>query len=106
MSWARTGVCILSAAIGLAGCITTSMQGYADRQLPAKPIGRLVAYVSGPGPLVSNIQTNIAEEARKRGVVADDALVLFPPTRTYTTAEVQQGLAREAIEGVLIISVG
>ncbi len=82
------------------------MQGYADRQLPAKPIGRLVAYVSGPGPLVSNIQTSITEEARKRGVVADDALLLFPPTRAYTSAEVQQGLARDAIDGVLIISVG
>ncbi|WP_316203596.1 hypothetical protein [Bradyrhizobium sp. SZCCHNS3051] len=106
MNWARTVVAIPLAAIALSGCITTSMQGYADRQLPAKPIGRMVAYVSGPGPLVTSIQTNIAEEARKRGVVADDALMLFPPTRTYTNAEVQQGLARDAIEGVLVISVG
>ncbi|WP_316225462.1 hypothetical protein [Bradyrhizobium sp. SZCCHNS3052] len=106
MNWARTVDAIPLAAIALSGCITTSMQGYADRQLPAKPIGRMVAYVSGPGPLVTSIQTNIAEEARKRGVVADDALMLFPPTRTYTNAEVQQGLARDAIEGVLVISVG
>jgi hypothetical protein len=75
-------------------------------ELPAKPIGRMVAYVSGPGALVSSIQTNIAEEARKRGLIADDAPTMFPPTRTYTNAEIQQRLARDGIEGVLLIGVG
>lgn len=98
--------CLTAAAIGLAGCITTSMQGYAVRQLPTKPISRMIAYVAGPGPLVASIQSNIAEEAKKRGVIADDALLLFPPTRTYTNVEVQQGLARDGIDGVLFINVG
>lgn len=102
----KRAVCVAVAGISLSGCITTSMQGYADRQLPAKPVSRLVAYVSGPGPLVSSIQGNIAEEARKRGLTADDALNLFPPTRTYTSAEIQQGLSANGIDGVLIIKVG
>ncbi len=106
MNWARTLLGVAAAAISLAGCITTSMQGYADRQLPAKPVSRIVAYVSAPGALASNIQANIADEGRKRGLVADDALMLFPPTRTYTNTEIQQGLAREGIDGVLVISVG
>jgi hypothetical protein len=103
---AKQFICLAAAAIGLTGCITTSMQGYADRQLPAKPISRMIAYVAGPGPLVSSIQASVAEEAKKRGVVAEDALLLFPPTRTYTNAEIQQGLARDGIDGVLVINVG
>jgi hypothetical protein len=103
---AKQFICLGAAAIGLTGCITTSMQGYADRQLPAKPITRMIAYVAGPGPLVSSIQAGVAEEAKKRGVVAEDALLLFPPTRTYTNAEIQQGLARDGIDGVLVINVG
>jgi hypothetical protein len=97
---------VVAAAISLSGCITTSMQGYADRQLPEKPVSKIVAYVAGPGPIVSNMQASIAEEARKRGVVAQDALLLFPPTRTYTNAEVRQGLASEGIDGVLVVNVG
>jgi hypothetical protein len=106
MVLAKQFICLAPAAIGLTGCITTSVQGYADRQLPAKPISRMIAYVAGPGPLVSSIQASVAEEANKRGVVAEDALLLFPPTRTYTNAEIQQGLARDGIDGVLVINVG
>jgi len=46
------------------------------------------------------------QAARKRGVAAQDALLLFPPTRTYTNAEVRQGLATGGIDGVLVINVG
>lgn len=99
-------LCLIAVAINLSGCITTSMQGYADRELPSKPVSRIVAYVAGPPALVSSIQSSISEEARKRGVVAQDALVLFPPTRTYTNAEIRQGLATSAIDGVLVINVG
>ncbi|WP_158671541.1 hypothetical protein [Bradyrhizobium guangdongense] len=103
---AKQFVSLAAAAIGLSGCITTSMQGYADKQLPAKPINHVIAYVAGPNPLVSKIQLSIAEEAKKRGVVAGDALQLFPPTRTYTSAEIQRGLAGDGVDGVLIINVG
>jgi hypothetical protein len=74
---------VVAAAISLCGCITTSMQGYADRQLPQKPVSRIVAYVAGPGPTVSSIQASIGEEARKRSIVAQDALILFPHLRVY-----------------------
>jgi hypothetical protein len=97
---------VLVAALGLSGCIETTMQGYADRELPAKPVSRMAAYVTGQGPLVSSIQASISEEARKRGVIAQDALLLFPPTRTYTNPEIQQGLASSGIDGVLVINVG
>ncbi len=99
-------VCVVGAAISLSGCITTSMQGYADRELPAKPVSRIIAYIAGPSPLVSSIQASVSEEANKRGLVAEDALQLFPPTRTYTNAEIRQGLASNGIDGVLVINVG
>jgi len=82
------------------------MQGYADRQLPQKPVSRIAAYVAGPSPTVSSIQASIGEEARKRGIVAQDALILFPPTRPYTNAEVRQGLSSDGIDGVLMVNVG
>jgi hypothetical protein len=106
MFLAKRTVCVIAAAISLTGCITASMQGYADRELPAKPVSRIIAYVAGPAPLVSSIQTSVSEEARKRGLVAEDALLLFPPTRTYTNAEVQKGLTSNGIDGVLVINVG
>jgi hypothetical protein len=94
------------AATSLAGCITTSMRGYADRELPGKPVSRIVAYVAGPSALVSGMQSSIGEEARKRGLFAEDAMQLFPPTSTYTNAEIGQGLTANAIDGVLVINVG
>lgn len=106
MSSFRGAICAVLTAASLSGCITTSMQGYADRQLPVRPVSRIVAYVAGPNTLVSSIQRSIAEEARKRGIAADDALNLFPPTRTYSNAEVQRGLAANGIDGVLVINVG
>lgn len=72
-------VCVAAAAISLSGCITTSMQGYADRQLPAKPVSRIIAYVAGPGPLVASIQGSVSDEAKKRGLVAEDPSCCFPP---------------------------
>jgi hypothetical protein len=98
--------CAALAAIILSACVTTSMQGYADRELPARPVSRIVAYVAGPGPLVSSIQSSIRQEAAKRGIEADDAFLLFPPTRTYTDAEIRKGLAARGIDGVLILNVG
>src|SRR5258708_21841111 len=94
------------AAIVLSGCITTSMQGYADRDLPARPIQRVAAYVVAPTALASSFQTSIAEEAAKRGVGAEDAYALLPPTRTYTDTEIRKVLAEGGVDAVLIINVG
>jgi hypothetical protein len=44
--------------------------------------------------------------SEKRGLIAEDALLLFPPTRNYTNAEIQKGLASDGIDGVLVINVG
>jgi hypothetical protein len=66
----------------------------------------MVAYVAAPGPLAANILASITDEARKRGIVAEDALTIFPPTRTYNGAEVRQGLAAQGVDGVLVINVG
>ncbi|WP_325609010.1 hypothetical protein [Pseudorhodoplanes sp.] len=86
--------------------MTTSMQGYADRQLPTKPISHIVAYVAAPSSLSSSIQVSIATEAKKHGIVAEDALTLFPPTRSYTNEEIKQSLASNRVDGVLTINVG
>jgi hypothetical protein len=90
----------------LSGCITTAMQGYADRDLPARPIQRMAAYVVAPTALASSFQSSIAEEAAKRGVGAEDAYALLPPTRTYTDAEIRKVLAQSGVDAVLIINVG
>lgn len=63
-----TFVSLFSIAVLLSGCITTAMQGYADRDLPARPIQRVAAYVVAPTALASSFQSSIAEEAAKRGI--------------------------------------
>jgi len=97
--------CFLAAAL-LSGCITTTMQGYADRNLPTRPVQRIATYVVAPPALASSFQSNIAEEAAKRGVAAEDAYSLLPPTRTYTDAEIRKVLAESNVDAVLIINVG
>ncbi|MCK1441473.1 hypothetical protein IVB43_03525 [Bradyrhizobium sp. 48] len=97
---------LLPGAISLSGCITTSMQGYADRDLPAKPVKRVIAYVAAQGALAANIQSNIQEEARKHQVDAEDALNIFPPTRKYTDAEIRKGMSQTGTDAVLFINVG
>jgi len=82
------------------------MQGYADRDLPARPIQRIAAYVVAPTALASSFQSSIAEEATKRGIGAEDAYALLPPTRTYNDAEIRKVLAETGIDAVLIINVG
>ena len=105
MRWASLSVLPLAAAI-LSGCITTDMQGYADRQLPQHPVQRMVALVAAPPSLVPSLQSSVAQEAKKRGIPVDDALLLFPPTRTYSDAEVKAELARDGIDAVLVLTVG
>jgi hypothetical protein len=92
--------------VALSACVTTDMQGYADRQLPQHPVQRVVALVAAPGGLASNLQTSIQQEARRHGVFSEDALNVFPPTRTYSDAEIKAELAREGIDAVLVVTVG
>jgi hypothetical protein len=99
-------VSLCSIAALLSGCITTAMQGYADRDLPARPIQRLAAYVVAPAALASSFQSSIAEEATKRGIGAEDAYALLPPTRTYNDTEIRKVLAESGVDAVLIINVG
>lgn len=94
------------AAILLSGCITTSMQGYADRDLPARPVKHIATYVVAPTALATSFQSSIAQEAAKRGIGADDAYALLPPTRSYNDAEIRKVLAESNIDAVLIVNVG
>ena len=82
------------------------MQGYADRQAPAQPVQRIVTLVNAPQALGSSIQSSVSAEAKKRGVEAQDAFVIFPPTRRYTEVEIKQELQASRIDAVLIIDVG
>lgn len=93
-------------AAPLSGCITTSMQGYADRSLPRQPIRHIAVLVSAPGPLATSMQASAAGEGKKHGLIVEDAFILFPPTRTYSNAEVRQGLLTQGVDGVLLINVG
>lgn len=103
--WKSSSTIGVVVALGLSGCSNTTMQGYADRDLPSKTIQHIAAYVAAPGPLASNMQASISEEARKRGILAEDALAILPPTRTYTDAEVRKALAERGVDGVLLITV-
>lgn len=84
-------VCVASAGITLSACASALVQGEGSPQLPARPLSSLVAYVAGPVSLVASFQADIAVEAAKRGIAADNALVLFPPTRAYAQTEISAG---------------
>ncbi len=96
----------IALAFILSGCITTSMQGYADREPPKKTITHIVAYVAAPTSLAASIQSRITSEARNRGVIAEDAFSILPPTRNYTNAEIQKALQSSGVDAVLILKVG
>jgi hypothetical protein len=103
----RVRVALLAlSALALSGCITTSMQGYADRQLPDRPVQRIAVLVSAQGSLGPSLQTSISSEAKKRGLFAEDALLLLPPTRTYSNDEVKGALTKDGIDAVLVLTVG
>ena len=46
------------------------MRGYADRELPAKPVSRMVAYVAGPGSLASGPAVRMIKFTEMRRVGA------------------------------------
>ena len=96
---------VLLNTLFLAACTRTTIQGYADRDLPAKPLQHLAAYVAAPEALASSMQASIAQEAQKRGIFIEDALNILPPTRTYTDAEARKLLAERGVDGVLTIKV-
>lgn len=90
----------------LSACVTTDMQGYADRQLPQQPIQRIAALVAAPPGLATSLQSSIAQEGKKRGILVEDAFLLLPPTRTYSDADIKSELARDGINAVLVLTVG
>jgi hypothetical protein len=99
-------IALLLFATLLGGCIQTKMQSYADRELPQRPITRVVAYVSAPVSIANELQDSLSSQAAKYGIVSDNALYLFPPTRTYSQQEIQRDLAARGIDGVLLVNVG
>ena len=65
---------VVVVALGLSGCVNTSMQGYADRNLPAKKLGgpklaearerAVVSIVAGADRLAANVVPIIREMQR------------------------------------------
>jgi len=94
------------AGMMLSACALASVQGEGNLGAPARQVSRLVAYVTGPDSLVASFQANVAVEAAKHGLAADNALLLFPPTHNYADSEIRQNLALRSIDSVLIINVG
>lgn len=99
-------VVVAFSTVALAGCVSTSMNGYADRELPTHPIQHVIAYVAAPNALAPSLQSSIVQEAEKRGIVAEDALSIFPPTRKYTDAEIKSELAARGVDAILVVNVG
>ncbi len=104
MRW--TWMTAIGLAFAVAGCVTTSMQGYADKDLPSQPIAHVAALIVAPLPLAQSMQASLAAEGAKAHVVIDDALMIFPPTRQYTDAEIKRELKDRGVDGVLIVNVG
>jgi hypothetical protein len=96
----------LSSSFLLGSCITSSMQGYADRAPPFQPIRHIAAMVSAPVAMAPGFQSSLSDEAAKRGVALDDALVLLPPTRSYKDDEIRRILTEAAVDSVLVVTVG
>jgi len=90
---------IIIVAGALGGCVTTSMQGYADLQPPAHPIQHIA--VIAPPALISAL----ANQASKHGITLEDANVILPPTRQYDEAQIRQAMAAHGIDGVLVVNV-
>ena len=90
---------IAACGLLLAACVSTSMQGYADLERPAHPIGHIAAVA--PPALVAAL----ASEAAKRGILLEDGNVIVPPTRQYKDTEIRQLLAERGIDGVLVVTV-
>ena len=90
---------VAACATVLAGCVTTSMQGYADLDRPARPVEHIA--VVAPPALVAVL----AAEWSKRGLIIEDGNVIVPPTRQYKDAEIRQLLAARGVDGVLVVSV-
>ncbi|MGO4871298.1 MAG: hypothetical protein ACLPGW_11915 [Roseiarcus sp.] len=99
-------LCAAVVSLSLGGCVTTSMQGYADRDLPSHPVSHVAVLIIAPPPLSESFQTNLAIEASKRGVTIEDASAIFPPTRQYSDAEIKQDLKARGVDGLLVINVG
>jgi hypothetical protein len=94
------------AALSLCGCVTTSMQGYADRAIPERPAVHLAALVNASLPLAEALQASFASQATKLGIIIDDAHTIFPPTRQYTDAEIKHDLTAQGVDAVLVVTVG
>ena len=92
-------------ALSLGGCVTASMQGYADRDLPSNPVTHIAAFVNAPLPLSEAIQIGVAGEAEKRHLAIEDARSIFPPTRQYSDADIKRDLKAKGVDAVLVIDV-
>jgi hypothetical protein len=103
---AMRALCLVSVAMALCGCGSALVQSETSPQLPSRPVRAIGAYVAGPNSLAASFQANIAVEAARHGLAADNIAVLFPPTRAYADAEIRQGLAARAIDSVMIIKIG
>jgi hypothetical protein len=90
---------VAACATVLAGCVTTSMQGYADLDRPARPIDHIA--VVAPPALVAALMA----ESQNHGILIEDGNVIVPPTRPYKDAEIRQLLATRGVDGVLVVSV-
>jgi hypothetical protein len=66
------------------------------RERPAHPIQHIAAF-AGPALLPA-----LASEAKKQGVLLEDALSFLPPTRQYNEAEIRQAMANRGVDGVLV----
>jgi hypothetical protein len=99
------GIC-LAGGLVLSACGSAVVQSEGSPHLALRPVSRIGAYVTGPDALVRSFQADIAVEAARHGLTAENVTLLFPSTRPYADAQIRQGLAAHAIDSVMIIKIG
>jgi hypothetical protein len=95
-----------AAAFSASACVSTNIEGYADREAPSQPLGHIAVLVAAAPTTVAAVQSAIVSTASLYGVVADDALTILPPTREYTPQEAKQDLIAAGADAVLVVAIG
>ena len=89
----------------VAGCATTQITSVRDPQFREVNYKRIIVWA----PFTdlnkrADAENAFAVELKLRGVDAATAFAVFPPTRTYSNDDINAGLAKDEVNGVLELS--
>ena len=89
----------------IAGCVTTSVKGYTDRDYKNFQIKKVA--VRAPNSSFSFadlLENSMVEELKKKGVSAESFVAMFTPTRKWINKEVSTELIENGFDTVIYIN--